>query len=90
MMLRPLALVALIASLPALTTPATADDDRCRGPVSAEDAIRIARTAGLVRVEEVDCDDRKWEVEGRDARGREIEVEISARTGRILDVDRDD
>ncbi len=90
MMLRPLALVALIASLPALTTPAMADDDRCRGAVSAEDAIRIARTAGLVRVEEVDCDDRKWEVEGRDARGREIEVEISARTGRILDVDRDD
>jgi uncharacterized membrane protein YkoI len=52
--------------------------------------VRIARTTGLVRVEEVDCDDSKWEVEGRDARGREIEVEVSARTGRILDVDRDD
>ncbi|CAH0236127.1 PepSY domain-containing protein [Roseomonas sp. CECT 9278] len=89
MMLRPLLLTALVAALPLVTPPARADDG-CRGRISAEDAIRIARAAGLVRVTDVDCDDGKWEVEGRDARGREIEVDVSAHDGRILDVDRDD
>jgi uncharacterized membrane protein YkoI len=90
MMLRPLTLAALVASLPLVAAPARADDNGCRGRVTAEEAIRIARTAGLVQVREVDCDDGKWEIEGRDARGREIEVDVSARDGRILDVDRDD
>jgi uncharacterized membrane protein YkoI len=85
-----MAMIALVASMPLFATPAMGDDDRCRGPITAEEAMRIARTAGLMRVEEVDCDDGKWEVEGQDARGREIEVEVSARSGRILDVDRDD
>ncbi len=90
MMLRPIVLIALIVALPLVAAPAMAGDDRCRGPITAEDAVRIARTVGLVRIEDVDCDDGTWEVEGRDARGREIEVQISPRTGRILDVDRDD
>jgi uncharacterized membrane protein YkoI len=70
--------------------PARADDNECRGPISRAQAIDIARSAGLVRVEEVDCDDDEWEVEGRDQRGREMEVEISARTGQILEVEYDD
>lgn len=74
-------------ALTAAATPALAD--RCIGPVSAEEAIRIARTAGLARVKEVECDDGKWEVEGYDAAGREIEVEVDPRSGRILKVERD-
>lgn len=64
--------------------------DRCSGPVTVEEAIRIARGAGVASVEEVECDDGRWEVEGRDARGREIEVDIDARTGRVIKVERDD
>jgi uncharacterized membrane protein YkoI len=90
MMLRPLTLVALFAALTPIATPVRADDNGCGGRITAEEAIRIARTAGLVQVREVDCEDGKWEIEGRDARGREIEVDVSARDGRILDVDRDD
>jgi uncharacterized membrane protein YkoI len=90
MMLRPLAMAALFASLPLVATPVRADDGGCRGRVTAEEAMRIARTAGLVQVREVDCDDGTWEIEGRDARGRKIEVEVSALDGRIIDVDRDD
>lgn len=66
--------------------PALADD-WC-GPVTAEQAVAIARSVGLVRVTEVECDDGEWEVEGHDASGREIEVEIDSRTGRIKEVDR--
>lgn len=65
-------------------------DERCdRGPVRAERAIEIARGAGVALVKELDCDDGRWEVEGRDADGREIEVEIDPQTGRVLKVERD-
>ena len=43
--------------------------------ITAEQAISIARQQGLVSVEDVDRDDGKWEVEGKDVNGREIEVE---------------
>lgn len=81
------AILGIGLALTAAATPALAD--RCIGPVSAEEAIRIARTAGLVRVTEVECDDGTWEVEGRDAAGREIEVEVDPRSGRIIKVERD-
>jgi uncharacterized membrane protein YkoI len=78
----------IIAAAVLSTPPAVADED-CRGPVSRWQAIQTARSVGLVRVEEIECDDGRWEIEGTDRRGREIEVEVSARTGRILEIDRD-
>ena len=72
-----------------LAGPALADTGLCRTGITAEEAIRIAREAGVARVQEVDCDDDKWEVEGRDAQGRKIEVEVHAGTGRVLDIDRE-
>ncbi len=68
---------------------ARADDD-CHGGISRAQAVAIARSVGMVRVTEVDCDDDEWEVEGRDARGREMEVEIDVRTGRIKEIEYDD
>lgn len=51
-------------ALPLLAAPALADDaGLCRTGITAEDAIRIARAAGIARVQEVDCDDGRWEVE---------------------------
>jgi uncharacterized membrane protein YkoI len=81
---------AMLAGLLA-TAPATAMADRscAGGAVSMPQAIEIAQGAGLVRVEEVECDDGLWEVEGWTAAGREIEVEIDPRSGRIVKVDRD-
>jgi uncharacterized membrane protein YkoI len=81
------AMLAIGLGILGTATPALAD--RCAGPISAEEAIRIARTAGLVRVTQLECDDGKWEVEGRDAAGREIEVEVDPRTGAIIKVERD-
>jgi uncharacterized membrane protein YkoI len=60
-----------------------------QSPITAEQAIEIARQQGLVTVEEVDRDDGKWEVEGKDASGREIEVDIDARSGKVVKVERD-
>ena len=86
-MIRPLLPAAFGALL--LAGPAWADTGLCRSGITAEEAIRIAREAGVARVQEVDCDDDKWEVEGRDAQGRRIEVEVHAGTGRVLDIDRE-
>lgn len=53
-------------------------------------AIDIAKSHGLVTVREVDLEDRdEWKIEGRDADGREIEVELSARDGKVREIDRD-
>jgi uncharacterized membrane protein YkoI len=86
----PAFLAATPLALALVATPVAADDGLCRNGISAEEAIRIARGAGVVRVQDVDCDDGKWEVEGRDAQGRKIEVDVHAGDGRVLDVDRDD
>ncbi|PWS35993.1 hypothetical protein DFH01_17455 [Falsiroseomonas bella] len=84
-----LALCGALMALPA-AGPARADDDDCRGGgISRAQAIQIARSLGMVRVQEVECDDDEWEVEGRDPAGREMEVEIDRRTGRVIEVERD-
>ena len=91
MALRPrLITAATLLALPLLSLPAAAQDAGCGGPVSATEAIRIATGAGVAEVRDVDCDDGRWEVEGRDANGRKIEVEIHATTGQVLDIDRAD
>jgi uncharacterized membrane protein YkoI len=82
----PAALFAFGLILPAM--PAAADDS-CRGPFTRAQAEEVARGAGVVRITEVECDDGKWEVEGRDAQDRKIEVDVSSQDGRILDIDRD-
>ncbi len=79
----------LMTTIGLATAPALADERCDRGPVRAEQAIEIARGVGVALVKELECDDGRWEVEGRDQRGREIEVEIDPRTGRVLKVERD-
>lgn len=78
----PLILFAAALSLGLMAGPAFAD-------ITAEDAIRIARENGVATVTEVDRDGGKWEIEGRDAEGREIEVDIDATSGAVLKVERD-
>lgn len=58
--------------------------------VTQEQAIATAKAQGMVRVEDIELDDGKWEVEGRTESGREIEVDVSARTGEVLRIDYDD
>ena len=59
--------------------------------VDIEDVRAMAFDRGIVRLEEIELHERKgvWEVEGKDAYGHEIEMEVDARTGRIIKMERD-
>lgn len=95
------AMLALTAILSiALLLPVLADDDaeRAREGVEAgefvalEDIIRSARLRFPGRVVEVelDDDDNEYEIEILMDDGTKVELEYDARTGELLDVDKDD
>jgi uncharacterized membrane protein YkoI len=65
-------------------------------PVSAayidiETVRAMAFDRGIVKLEEIELKRRKgiWKVEGEDAYGEDIEMEVDARTGRIIKMKRD-
>ncbi len=84
----------LLALSGVLAAPAAlADDDRRRGhhlAVDYHEALWIAESFGMYRVKEVELDDGAWEIEGCTHDGREIEIEISARNGAVIDLEYDD
>ncbi|KRE00308.1 hypothetical protein ASE63_09560 [Bosea sp. Root381] len=57
--------------------------------ISLDDARRIAREHGVVRVEEIELGDGKWEIEGRDGTGAAIEIDLRATDGVLLKMERD-
>jgi hypothetical protein len=71
---KPMRLVA--ASL--ITFVVAAGPAAAQNRIEIEDAIRIARENGIVAFREVERDDGRWEVEGRDAEGRKLELDIDA------------
>ena len=54
--------------------------------ISRSEARRIARSQGVVEIDEIYRDGRRYEVEGADRRGRDISVSIDARTGDVIRV----
>ncbi|MEQ9434952.1 PepSY domain-containing protein [Hyphomonas sp.] len=69
---------------------AYADDDRASDNCIAHDfALDIAYQHGLVRVDKLERDDDQWEIEGDDASGQEIEIDISCEA-EVLEVEYDD
>jgi hypothetical protein len=79
-----LATLALVSSF-GLTAPALADV----GPGgSLQQAIAIARDFGVVGFQQVQYYDGKWEIEGRDPRGKTINMDVDAMTGAVMKVDR--
>ncbi len=57
--------------------------------VSLEQATKTARDAGLVMIREIELDDGKWEVEGRNQAGERRELHIDASSGKMLRNERD-
>jgi uncharacterized membrane protein YkoI len=99
--LKPITLLVLAVAIPSLLLlPALADDDaeRAREGVEAgefvalEDIIRSARLRFPGRVVEVelDDDDDEYEIEILMDDGTKVELEYDARTGELLDIDKDD
>lgn len=86
---RSLILPAALLALPLLAAPAIAQDAGCGGPINATEALRIATGAGVAQIRELECDDGKWEVKGRDANGVRIEVDVHPSSGQVLKVERE-
>jgi uncharacterized membrane protein YkoI len=57
--------------------------------VDIEQIRFMAFDKGIVKLDKVELDDGVWEVEGEDDRGREIEMKVDARSGRIIKLERD-
>ena len=101
----PLLAAAFAVALPLSAAPAFADNDdmaparlqrldeeatQRKFPILHKRAIEIALQNGIKTVHDVDLeDDGEWQIEGRDADGRELEIELSATDGSIRKIDRD-
>lgn len=73
------------------TAASSQDRDRpsVRREVTEDRAVRIARGYGMVEVQDIERGDGSWEIEGRDQRGRRLEIDIN-RDGRVTRVERSD
>lgn len=58
------------------------------GTLPLQAAVDIANSIGLVSVSSTDKWDNEWQIEGYDVTGSYMEVDVDARTGAIIDVDR--
>jgi hypothetical protein len=56
--------------------------------ISMQDALGVATDIGLVTVSDTEFAGNEWQIEGRDASGRYMEVDVDATTGDVLNVDR--
>ena len=51
-------------------------------------ALDVATSIGIVTVSNTEFLGDEWEIEGRDYRGRWMQVDVDARTGEVRNVDR--
>jgi uncharacterized membrane protein YkoI len=80
-------LIAAAASQPALAQTAYVPAERV---IAVEDVRDIALDYGLARIESIELNSftRRWEVEGIDVTGRDIDMEIDANTGAVVSIER--
>ena len=76
-----------IAALLGLATPAFADSG---SGASLERALFAARDLGVIGFSEIQYYDGKWEIDGRDPRGKSIHLDVDALSGAVTNVDRSD
>jgi len=74
-----------IASLLGIASPALADSG---SGASLERALFTAREFGVIGFNEIQFYDGKWEIEGRDPRGKTININVDALSGAVVKVDR--
>ncbi len=74
-----------IASFLGIATPALADFG---SGDSIQRAVMTARTFGVVGFNEIQYYDGKWEIEGRDPRGKTVHIDVDALTGAVLKINR--
>lgn len=69
--------------------PTTGDSQSAAGFLSAAAVLDQLGKQGYTAFTDVELDDGKYELEGRDASGRKVEIDVDARTGTILKVEQD-
>jgi len=57
--------------------------------VSMEQARKLAADNGMTTVTAAEYDDGKWEIEGRDASNRKMELDFDGETGAVLKMEKD-
>lgn len=88
-MLKPALAIAMIGFVSiAAALPANAQSQSTPA-ISQAQATKIAQDNGLVSIREIELDDGKWEVEGRDQAGQEREIHIDATSGQVVRNKRD-
>jgi hypothetical protein len=85
-LMRKYILPGLAAAALSIATPAMAYDSG--GLMSMQAALDVATDIGLVAVSHTEFAGDEWQIEGRDYSGRYMEVDVDARTGDVLNVDR--
>lgn len=58
------------------------------GPIPLQAAVDIANGLGLISVSNTNKWGSEWQIEGYDTAGSYMEVDIDARTGAVVNVDR--
>ncbi|ABA03825.1 hypothetical protein Nwi_0558 [Nitrobacter winogradskyi Nb-255] len=56
--------------------------------LSMHDALDVALNAGLISVSDAEFAGYEWQIDGRDAAGRYMEVDVDATTGAVLNINR--
>lgn len=91
-MRKSLAILFLLTSLGA-TGLARADEDDCTVPMAQwqprEAVQRVAEEQG-VSVRRIKIDDGCYQINGRDASGREVEIKLNPHTLEVIDIEYDD
>jgi hypothetical protein len=80
-------LTVAIVSLLGVATPAFADSG---SGASLERALLAARDFGVIGFSEIQYCDGKWEIEGRDPRGKTVNIDVDALSGAVVKADRFD
>lgn len=57
--------------------------------ISMEQARKLAADKGMTTVTEAEYDDGKWELEGRDASNRKMEIDLDGETGAVTKMEKD-
>jgi hypothetical protein len=84
--MRKFILPAIAAVALGVATPAFAYDTGSY--ISMQQALDVATDIGLVTVSHTQFAGDEWQIEGRDAYGHYMEVDVDIVTGQVLNVDR--
>lgn len=84
--MRKLILPAIVAIGLGSAAPAMAYDTGDQ--ISMQAALDVATDIGVITISHTQFAGDEWQIEGRDSRGRWMEVDVDARTGDVRNVDR--